>query len=370
MKTKSTVNCQVCGKVAEPAYSLTFTGCPHTAHGDCCEELESYSKCPVCAGKVDVAHPPEPHTDDGIDYVLNPGTKSAPGVIAKVAGYIPFIGKKQQPASALPPTVESLLKKRIDIPTIISTHNLGLDHALKEGVMIDDYLVNGYGLKDLAHYEYIYKHGQRKALTTLTTGLGLCANHLRDYPHLIPLQELQERTGLETSELCTVLGLEFPEEASLHCFGDTHWNAKDCVALGLKMDDLVDFGLKYTQQWADLMKGLSTKDILKAEKQLEATQEQVEKLVDLDVLQAEEDAKIRRAAIVKKQSRIKQVQPPPPEEESEEEEEEEESDESEDAPAPAPAPKAPVTRRAPVARPIKRVIPNRYARHGFIDSPK
>lgn len=365
MKTKNTVNCQVCGKVAEPAYSLTFTGCPHTAHGDCCEDLETYSKCPVCAGKVGAPTLLEPHTDDGIDYVMNPGTKQAPSVISKVASYVPFIGKKQPPPSAAPPTVEALLKKRIPIQTIISDHGLGLDHALKEGVMIDDYLVNGYSLGDLAHYEYIYKHGPRRALTALTTGLGLCANHLRDYPHLIPLKELQERTGLETSEMCTVLGLEFPDEASLHCFGDTRWNAKDCVSLGLKIDDLVDFGLKYTQQWADLMKGLSTKDIIKAEKQLDATEEQIAKLIDLDALQEEEDARIRREAIIAKQARLKQQQQPPSDEEEEESEEEEYEDE---APAPAPKKAPAVARRAPVARPIKKVIPNRYARHGFIDT--
>jgi hypothetical protein len=288
---------------------------------------------------------------------------------------------KKQPAPTKPSeNVEMLLKKRVPIATIIRRHKLGLDHALRDGVMIEDYLVNGYKLKDLAEYEYISQQGPRRALVVLTTGLGLCANHLRDYPHLIPMKDLRNITELETSEVCTVLGLEFPEGESLQCFGDKNWGAKDCINLGLKLSDLIDFGLQYTVQYKDLMHGMSNSEIVKAETELSATEDQIAGLVDLEALQEEEELRQRREIIATKQSRIKQAaQPPPPpssSSSSEEQEEEEEEDESEEEVVPTP--KKPVAKKVAAAVPARKkplytapIRPSaQLARHGFIDNPK
>jgi len=323
----------------------------------------------VCVGTNTSARFPEPHTDDGIDFVLYPGTKEQPGgVFSKVAGLLPF--KKSAVPVKPAEKVEPLLNKHVPIQTIIRKHKLGLDHALKEGVMIEDFLANGYRLKDLAEYEYISQEGTRRALVTLTSGLGLCANHLRDYSHLLPIKEVRDVTGLETSEICTVLGLEFPEDKPLECFGDTEWNLRDCVALGLTMSDLFEFGLQSKQQYGDLMLRMSKSEIVKAEAALEATEEQVASLIDLKALQLEEEARVRQAVMNAKKVRV-QPQPQQPDSSSEEQEEEEEEEEDEEeAPPPAPVPKKSVPVRKVLAADAAPRRTTQYARHGFVDTPK
>lgn len=338
-------DCSVCGKVAEPAYSIIHSECGCSTHTDCLGDEIDYNTCPAHLGEVVTPIVSgEPHTDDGVDYVKHPGTKQQPGVLSKVSSLI-----RRTPA-VQPDTVESLLKKHVPVDVIMKKHKYGLDHALKEGITIDDFLVNGYELKHLALYEYVSKRGPERALNTLVDGLQLNANHLRDHPHELPFREFKKLTGLENSQICTKLGLHFPEDDSLQCYNDLDWNAKHCVALGLKYEDLIDFGLQYIQQYEDLMKGLSQSEMTKMEVALGATVEQVSMLVDLTP-----------API-----------PVPPREELS-------SEERSRSPSPAPRRRVkekPIVHIPPSYRAEKKKLQappprkNPYSRHGFIDTKK
>jgi hypothetical protein len=68
---------------------------------------------------------------------------------------------------------------------------------------------------------------------------------------------------------------------ALQCAGDENWTARDCVRLGLRMDDLCDFGMVGVQQYEDLMVGLSKPDAVAAERELQVTAEHIGALVDL-----------------------------------------------------------------------------------------
>lgn len=368
-------NCSVCGKVAEAAYSITHSECSHATHSDCLGDEIDYKTCPACLGEVETPLEDEPHTTDGVDYVRNPGNKEQPGMFSKVTSLVRGSKKPQAPVV----TVETLLKKRVPIETIMKKHRLGLDHALKEGIMIDDYIINGYKLSDLKKYQYIGKEGPERALETLSMGLGLSANHLRDYKHLLPIKEFREVTALENSAFCTVLGLQFPEDGALSCFGDDKWNAKDCVALGLTIDDLIDFGLTYVQQYEDLMKGLARTDIPKTEKALGVTEKHIAGLIDLVALQEEEQEARRREIVAAREA--KRVQEPI---------EEEYYSSSGESRSRSPSPireRVTERRRVPVPKekPIAHVPPsyrremkkkyeapparkNPYSRHGFVDT--
>lgn len=284
-------HCSVCEKPANPAYSITYISCPHTSHAACVSDDVDVEKCTGClSGKPlsvkTSSNITEPHTEDGIDYVDHPGTK-VKSVLTKVASYMPSI-RKVAPVKATP---EELLKKRVPIDTIMEKHGYGLDHMLRDGIKIDDFLASGYKWNDLIKFVYISQEGTFKSLRTFANGLGLNANHLRDNPHIFPIKEFKDVTDISNGEFHSLLGLEFPPYSSLQCNGDLEWNAKHCMALGLQMSDLIDWGLKYVEQFNDLMSGLTKDEQAKVTIGMNVSDEQLAALVDLS-----EHKKLQRAA--------------------------------------------------------------------------
>lgn len=264
--------CCVCDATAEPAFSIVHK-CGHSTHVDCLWGDPDYKKCATCLGGKSLAVP-EPRTSDGIDYVLYPGNKPVPSVLS----FLPWIGKRTGDAKPAP---LDLLKQHVPIGSIISQHKYGLDHLLREGIDMDDFLMNGYGLDDLFIFEDVSKKGQRRALQVFSNGLGLTANHLRDYPDRLPIEKIRKITGIENDAICTQFGLNFPDNGSLQCCGDTNWDATHCVALGLDMSDLMGFGLYCTEQYDELFRGLTKKQANKAEIDLNTTAAQLDELVSL-----------------------------------------------------------------------------------------
>lgn len=283
------MNCSVCDKKAEPAYSVTHR-CTHSSHVDCIEgEIDPF-KCPNC---LSISSFPsssvsskkrieEPHLTDK-NYIKFPGVESKGWMLASVGGVVSSLVSRGKPKVPPKKSALDLVKESVPIKDIFK-EGYGLDHMLRDGVTIDHLLLARYKWEDLCLFNDISQNGPKRALDAFAAGPGLrmTANHLRDYPEQLPFEEFKKTTGLEKSQLCTVLGMEFPPDSSLQCVGDANWNAKDCVRLGLHMSDLIDFGLYCVQQYQDLMKGLSAKEQAEVEKQLKVTEAQLEGLKDLE----------------------------------------------------------------------------------------
>jgi hypothetical protein len=349
-KAPNDMSCSRCRAHAEPAFSIPHR-CGHSTHTDCFPlgEEPNFKQCFNCdpanvnrgggggaSGALPRGRAPEPHTTDAVEYWRNPGARNVDGSRSIISTIISPLRRTAEPA---PPTPFQLLKRKTPIAQIMSKHGYGLDHMLRDGLDIDDFLVNGYTWDDLCQFEYIADMGPVRCLETLHRGLGLTANHLRDNPDRLPVAAFLAATQMRTSDWGKRLGLQFPENGPLHCFGDTNWDAMDCVAMGLTMDNLMDLGLYRIEQYQDLMKGLTRGERAAAERNLGTTPEH---LASLEVPPPQgEDLEVEEVA-----------EPPPREEKEEqersdvEEEEEEEKQLSEDE---EPSPPPPQRRPKPAA---------------------
>ena len=262
----------------------------------------------------------EPHIVGDRDFVLEPGARNKGSLVKAVASYIPGL------ASRVAETVETsqnpffLLQHRVPIDTIIAHNRLGLDHFLQVGVTVRDFLQHGYTWDDLTKFEDISSKGSRRALQAICTGLKATANDFKDYPDAFPVEAVQKQTQFKRSDLCSLFGLTFPEAGGLlECHGNQNWNALDCAQLGVRITDLMDFGMGYVHQYEALFDGISQEETLEAEKQLRVKDTHLEELIDLEeelrLLDEKERAKTRRRKPIARQ-------PMPIEEEEEEEEEE------------------------------------------------
>lgn len=302
-------NCSFCGEFADDDLSITHRQCGARTHADCLPTGKpvNYKLCSICTGEAvtlgDVASmdvtPPasatngrEPFPPDGVDYVLQPGQKQkqsagGSGAWKMVAGLFSRVGgTKTAPAAAedvkTSQDPEFLIKNRVPVRDMLRFNKLGLQHLLKQGVDMTDFLSNGYTWNDLLLYEDVGRKGATRAKQALMA-LRCNANHFRDYPDALPYKKVAEHAQLQPYDLGTCFGLGFPTDppGSLQCMGDENWTARDCVRLGLNMDDLRDFGLVGLQQYEDLMVGLSKPDAIAAERDLKVTPEHIGSLVDL-----------------------------------------------------------------------------------------
>lgn len=378
-------SCAVCGGAADPAYSLQHRLCGHSTHADCLPRGEgakpNFKFCNACdaeaSGDANASvGTSEPHTNDGIEYWRNPGAppvaaSSASGLLSAV--FSPF---KRAPVAAGAANIKAketpleLLKRRLPLRQIMQLHGYGLDHMLRLGVTMDDFLANGYKWSDLCEFEYISKDGPFRCLETLHRGLGLTANHLRDNPDRLPIAAIKAQTDMPTSDFAKRFGLEFAPNGPLQCNGDDNWNALHCVALGLTMEDLIDFGLYRIEQYRDLMRGLTSKERARAERELGVTAEHLESLQEAEPLEASEPIQEEPPSPIPSPPRAKKLPQRKParvveieEEVEDEEEEEEEEEEAEERSASPPRPKAAV---AKAKKPVLSRAEERYKLHGYV----
>ena len=291
------MSCSLCNATAELAYSIQHRECGHYTHSDCFPpgQTPNFKLCancdPATAPATAIGAAPgrgrkvtEPHTHDGIEYWRNPGKRNESGagssssllagVKARVLGTP--VGGGASGSAKEPPF--QLLKRHVPVAQIMAQHGYGLDHILRDGLDIEDFLTGGYDWDDLCAFKYIADMGPIRCLETLTNGLGLTANHLRDNPDRLPVAAFMAATQMPTSDWQRRLGLRFDDNGPMHCYGDRNWNAMHCVALGLTMDDLMDFGLWRLEQYEDLLKNLTRSERVKAERDLRVTPAQVEEL--------------------------------------------------------------------------------------------
>lgn len=327
-------HCAECAAPVEPGLYITHKICGCVTCAVCAPDDGmdmDFNNCKThAAGKKPArlqAAVGEPRTTDGIDYVLYPGPRpeETGSLLAKVASLIPVRGSK--PATALEQTQDPyvLLNNRVPLSVIMSRNRLGLDHMLRVGVTMYDLLKNGYTWNDVVQFEEM-KRGPTRARQVLTTGLKTNANLFRLYPEALPFAEVAKHVGMQARHVCELLGLSFPDNGPLECQGDQRWNALDCVNLGLTMNNLMDFGLHYKQQYEDLMLGLTAEEQVEAEKLLKATVAHMDRLVDADA-PAPAPAPLQKEQLQKKPARVV-IQHPVHEEEQEQEDEEEQDEPS------------------------------------------
>lgn len=282
---------------------MRHTKCGHLTHADCFEQdgtQASFDHCGACTGLYPassltkktapmVSAPfKEPRITGSHDYVLSPGTRLAPSKIKAVASYIPGI------SSRIADNVETskdpffLIQNRQSLDVIMRRNGIGLDHCLSAGVTTRDFLENGYTWDDLLQFEDVSKKGVKRALQAVGTGLCTTANDFRDYGEAFPFEAVREKTKFKNGDLCRIFGLYFPVNGPLECCGDQDWNAMHCAELGLKMNDLKSFGLRYVQQYQELMDGLTQEEVSDAMNKMGVVEKDVEGLIDLYAEREEE----------------------------------------------------------------------------------
>lgn len=287
-------SCSVCAEAVTVDLSVRHRGCGHLTHLECLDPAAKATP-KMCAGcdpsssgivrqKVgaEVSAITEPHTTDGVNYILNPGIKRGASKLKAVASYIPGLSSRVVDDVKTSQDPEFLLANHVPLATIMKVNKLGLDHFLKAGIQMEDFLKNGYTWSDLKIFEAISKKGAKTALQAITSGLHATANLFRDYPDAFPFDEIKAHTKLQNSDLCELFGLTFPDNAPLECYGDQQWNALHCVNLGLTMDDLTDFGLTSKQQYEELYATVPKKMVPVCQKKLQVEQAHLGALIDLD----------------------------------------------------------------------------------------
>lgn len=306
--------CSFCQEPADLNLSLEHRQCGGRTHTECLPagQKPNYKLCSQCTGEyvplanvasMDTAPPSgaaagrEPFPADGVDYVLHPGVwvQETPSALKSITGLF----------SRAPPPVQDirssqdphfLIRNRVPVRDMLRYNKLGLQHLLKAGVTMSELLANDYTWNDLLLYEDIGRKGPTRAKQALAHGLKTNANHFRDYPDALPFAKVSAHAQLRPFDLCSEFGLSFPltvdertgvtKYGSLQCHGDERWSARDCVRLGLKMDDLTSFGLTLTQQYEDLLIGLSQPEAAAAERDLSVTLEHMTALCDINAMAA------------------------------------------------------------------------------------
>ncbi len=296
-------NCSICGKFADVALSVDHDVCGHRSHADCLGgEDYNFDYCQLCLNGKDA--PPgaaasaaavrmavhgtaEPRTTDGVNYILNPGRKQAPSTMLKVAAWVPGLATRVAETIENTRNPEFLLRHRVPILDIMRNNHFGLEHFLKAGVTMQDFLTNCYTWDDLLLFEDISgRKGAKLPLKAITFGLQANANHFRTYADAFPYQRVRAHTQFAPHELGELFGLFFPEDgAPLQCEGNMDWNARDCVELGLTMDDLRAMGLEYAEQYDMLLDGLTARDAREATQALGVTKEHLAELLPPPTLQ-------------------------------------------------------------------------------------
>lgn len=257
MSVKDKTLCVVCNDYVNAGKGLR-TDCGHWTHSECWRSIgkqKDFDNCPRCLGYVDDTTLDEPVTDDGVDYVMNPPTKNTLSMLRGAASQVlTVLSRKKRTDTANPFFLLSQGPYQMPIKSIIREHHIGLQHMIKAGVTIDDFLNNGYSIDDMLAFKDIGERGSQRAHQALWA-LQMTADHMRDYgDSLLSVNTLKEKLGVTPSIICTVFGLEFPPGGHpLRSPFSEDWTARDVVTLGLTMDDLLNHaGMEYQEQYFDL----------------------------------------------------------------------------------------------------------------------
>ncbi len=297
--------CYVCQQPIDAAYLLEHYKCGCKAHAMCLAEPVNNRYCvrhdpdapatpaasaagvapmTTYAAAHAAAVPTEPRLTNNRNYCKMPGTKKPASSLLKAAAYVPYVGARLVETVENSTNPEFLLKHHVPVRVMMERNGLGLDHMLEKGITLEDFLNNNYTWTDLLQYEAVAgRRGNTTKLEAVCVGLRASANQFVEYPVAFPYAAVRDHTEMEPCELSSHFGLAFPVDGPLECDG-YEWKAKECAKIGLMADDLFAIGLKYKQQYDDLMEGLSGRQLLDMERRLGMTADHKRELIDLDKL--------------------------------------------------------------------------------------
>lgn len=152
-----------------------------------------------------------------------------------------------------------LMKAKMDLELIMRRRKWCLGDFYFRGVTLDNFLTHGYQLSDL---QRVSKDVRERPLATLRR-FGLTPDHLVEFNHLLPIQQLQFKPQDIASRL-TGGGLGYNPKAKAVCSGASGavWNMEELIYLGFVFDDLVAIGVNTKERWDSLGK-ISKEDLKK-----------------------------------------------------------------------------------------------------------
>lgn len=268
-------SCVLCRGKASIRDSIQH-GCGHYAHTLCLHKTGreiDYGRCDSCHGHVDLSQPllpeVEPVPEDGRDYILDPLTDSEFHSARKKDGV--FLRLRKGPLQC---PIDMLIRE-----------GYGLQHMLKEGTTIDDYLQNGYGWNDLTMYQDLDLPDSKARGRQALFALGMRADHLLDYKQALPIDLVRTELEIEPRHLSELYDLTCPEGCiRLSTSATDDITAKDALYLGYSMDDLIRHaGMEYLEQY------LALEPTNEDERALQATKQHVTSLKRLDEPERIED---------------------------------------------------------------------------------
>jgi len=276
-------HCALCDREVSASLGIRFRKCNHWAHAKCIDAHYAgkdgkinYRHCPTCLGEATVKEAVEPFPRDGADYVMEPGDPLDDGTYSQVKGRL--FGSHADEMERKQNTL-GLIQDRTPLDVLWRRHDIGLQHMLRDGVLLSDLLAAGYTWSTCFSKCKDFQQGRRRACDTLMA-LGASANQLRDYKEALPIGALLKEAKLEKSDICTALGLCFPDpNTALQCDNDFEWDAALVDELGLKAPDLIEFGLCNMQQYQCLFANMSAGDCERLEKKLGFTEDMIERLM-------------------------------------------------------------------------------------------
>jgi hypothetical protein len=270
------MECVICGDELNLGREMCLDhDCGHYSHARCHSVDDGDLECAQCK-PTSLAAQCRPELTEpawqGADWVTcDTGTNN---IASKVWSRVKDVGKRDAEDIETPLT---LIQMKKPIEWIIRNKKLGLGHLFNAGVRLDDFLKNGYTLKDLCIFQDIGHRGPQRGLLAMQR-LGLNPDHLIEYNVQLPIAEMRECFELTPAKICNRAmggGLGFHSTDGLRTPRSTQWFLEDVLYLGFEFQDLVACGL-WCRDHLDKM-GHITRDHLKL---LKCTQ------ADIDLLSA------------------------------------------------------------------------------------
>lgn len=231
--------CPLCNTEVKVGIRSITLDCGHLVHSRCLDQDDpQYEACKVgCKGpRAAAALVEEEIGYQNRDYIETPVTQSLWESMRNAFRSSPLLSLLQQGPSKMP--VESLIRD----------HNYGLHRMLHDGVHIEDFLTNGYTWSDLKKFREC-----KNRLPKTLWALGCTAEHLRDYKHALPVQEM----GLTPQNIVEYLGLVFQDEEDqpyvVDGKNDRTWTAEHLADLGMDFQSLVNANMKFFEQYESLL---------------------------------------------------------------------------------------------------------------------
>jgi hypothetical protein len=236
--------CPVCNKSVKIGLGIQHEVCKHYSHAHCMDQVEpNFEYCATCALGPTELGPTAPQTYNGRDYVANPlPSEGIRKLWKKMTRKLPH------------------LSKGLDMKHLIAEHQYHLQYLLSESITMNELIQHGYTLKHMveAHDDLAGKNGADRKLLALS---ALCcdATHFRSNENYQLVSDVVTPT-----ELVNRFGLYFPVDAPLSVFGDTPsdgtpFTLKELYGMGFtSMQELIDAGMEYRDQYDDLMPDKTT----------------------------------------------------------------------------------------------------------------